>query len=272
MPAPFRQADGRLWLEDLPLDELAAALDGRAAWLVSHAALVRALARARRAAGGALTVPVSLLGPREVLALCAQSGDWALAASRHELELARAAGFPAERLAVGAAVVEDGLIVDALTGQVGVLAAEAGNVGRIAAGLGLPAPPASGTPPLLAPGALRRVGGLLAPLLSGPPSLALDAAWVPAGRARLTLLPLNPAGEAPTGDATLRGLPDAAPAPARLLGPVARGQWVVLPDPRAVGVQRPDPAHPLPPVIMVRGSTWRPLDPRPWPADGAPRG
>jgi hypothetical protein len=162
--------------------------------------------------------------------------------------------------------------VDALTGGVGVLLADAGNVARIAAGLGLPVPATGGLPPALPPGALRRVGGLLAPLLAGPAALALDAAWVPAGRGRLTVLPLRPDGVPPPGGVTLRGLPDAVPAPARLAGPAERGQWVAVPDPRAAGVHRPDPAHPLPPVVMVRGAAWRTLDPRPWPTDVAPRG
>lgn len=272
VPAPFRLVAGRVWLEDVPLDDLAAALDGRAAWLVGHAALVRALARGRRAAGGVLAVPVGALGPREALALCAAAGDWALAASRHELALARAAGFPAGRVAVVAEVAEDGLLVDALTGGVGALLADSGNVARIAAGLGLPVPATGGLPPALPRGALRRVGGLLAPLLAGPPALALDAAWAPAGRGRVFVLPLRAGGEALPGPATLRGLPEAEPAPARLAAPAARGDWVAVPDPRAVAVHRPDPAHPTPPVVMVRGSAWRPVDPRPWPGDPAEPG
>lgn len=272
VPAPFRLEAGRLWLEDQPLDELAAALQGRAAWLVGHAALSRALARARRAAGGVLAVPVAALGPREALALCAEAGDWALAGSRHELDLARSAGFPAGRVAVVAGVPEDGLLVDALTGGVGALQADARSVARIANGLDLAIPPAARVPPTLPPGALRRVGGLLAPLLAGPPALAVDAAWVPAGRGRVSVLPLRPGGAPPAGAATLRGLPEARPAAASLSASAGRGEWVVVPDPRAAGVHPPDPAHPSPPVVMVRGAAWRPLDARQWPGDGAAGG
>jgi hypothetical protein len=271
-PSPFRLRGGRVWLERLALDELVPALGGRAVLLLGHGALGRALARARRAAGGSLTVPVSLLGPREALAACAEAGDWALASSRHELALALAAGFPRSRVAVSGDVLEDGVLVDALTGGVGALHADTVNVARLAAGLGLPVPPATALPPRLPEAALRRVGGLLAPLLSGPPSLVLDAGWEPAGRARVAVLPLRGPADAPPSEASIRGLPPAAPARARLHGPAARGDWVAVPDPRAARVLLPDPAHPRPPTVMVRGGAWRLLDPRPWPADAAPPG
>jgi hypothetical protein len=268
-PAPFRVRDGRVWLERLPLDELVPALGGRAVILLGHGALSRALLRARRAAGGALTVPVAAIAPREGLALCAEAGDWALATSRHELALALAAGFPRARIAVGGSVLEDGVLVDALTGGIGALQADAANIARIAAGLGLPAPPPAALPPRLPDAALRRVGGMLAPLLAGPPALVADAAWRPAGRARVAVLGLATPAESPPVEASLRGLPDAAPARARLLGTVVRGDWVAVPDPRSARIQPPDPAHPLPPLVMVRGGAWRLLDPRPWPAEPA---
>ena len=271
-PAPFRVRDGRVWLERLAMDELVPALGGRAVQLIGHGALSRALVRARRAAGGALSVPVAAIAPREGLALCAEAGDWALATSRHELALALAAGFPRARVAVAGAVLEDGVLVDALTGGIGSVQADPANVARIAAGLGLPVPSPATLPPRLPEATLRRVGGLLAPLLAGPPGLVLDAAWRPAGRGRHTVLGMQAPGEAPPVEATLRGLPEAEPARARLLGAAGRGDWVAVPDPRAARIQPPDPAHPLPALVMVRGGSWRLLDPRPWPADVAATG
>ena len=264
--SPFRFRDGRLVIENVALDDLAAALDGRAAWVLGHRALAGALKRGLRLGGGAVAVPVSALGPREALTLAAQAGCWARAASAHELTLARAAGFAPARLVVGAPVLDDGLLRDALAAGVAVIQAqgeEAQNVARIARALGHPVSPSQGAPPDLAPGVLRRVGGLLAPLLAGPPALSLDAAWEPRGRGRVALGALAGPADA-SSETMLRGLSGTA-APARLIGTAARGGWVALPDPRAAGPQRPDLAHPLPATVLVRGSAWRLLDARPLP-------
>jgi len=268
--APFRFRDGRLLIESVALADLAAALEGRAAWVLGHRAVDGALRRAARAAGGAVTVAVGALGPRELLALAAQAGCWARATSSHELLLACAAGFAPGRTVVGAPVLEDGVVRDALAAGVAAIEArgdEARNVERIARALGHAPPPAGGAPPNLPEGALRRAGGLLAPLLSGAPGLAVDAVWAPRGRGRVTVAAL--AGPAETLAVTgMRGL-SGPPAPARLLGAATRGDWVVLPDTRAAQVHLPDPAHPLPAVVMVRGGAWRTLDRRPWPGEAA---
>jgi hypothetical protein len=266
-PAPFRWRDGQLWLEDVRLGELAQSLEGRAAWLLSHRAVTGALRRVLRVAGGPASLAVGMVGPREVLALAAQAGCWARVASMHELALARSAGFPVERIAVRAPILEDGLLRDALTAGVAVLEAqaeEARNVERLASALGHALPASSGAPPDLLPGALRRVGGLLAPALAGAPELALDAAWDPRGRARVVVVAVGGPAES-SADGSVRGLPGVV-APARLIGAAGRGDWVLLPDPRAAGLHRPDPAHPLPLEVMVKGSAWRILEPRPWPA------
>jgi hypothetical protein len=265
--SPFRFRDGRLMVENVALTDLSAALEGRAAWVLGHRALTGALRRALRLAGGAVSVPVGTLGPREALTLAAQSGCWARVASSHELALARAAGFASNRIAVGAPVLEDGLVRDALAAGVAVIQAQgedAANVARIARALGHVQPPSQGAPPDMAPGVLRRAGGLLAPLLAGAPVLALDAAWEPRGRGRVALAALAGPVETIT-EARLRGLPGVE-APARLIGTATRGDWVALPDPRAASPQRPDLAHPLPATVLVRGSAWRVLEPRPMPA------
>ncbi len=264
--APFRVRDGRVRLEDVELVALAAELQGRAAFVVSHRALSGALRRALRAAGGPLTVDVAAVGPLEVLAAASQAGCWARAASSHELQLARAAGFPPDRLVVAGPVLDDGLVRDALVAGVAILQATgdaALNVERIATALGHGVPPVSGAPPALPAGALRRVGGLLAPVLAGPPDLAIDAAWTPWGRGRVAVAPLQSGGTA--GEATLRGLPGRA-APACQLGDLSRGDWVVMPDPRAAAPQRPDLAHPPAAVVLVRAGVWQLLEPRPLPA------
>jgi hypothetical protein len=265
--APFRIRQGSLWLEEVELAALATELAGRAALVLSHRALDATLRRALRDAGGPVTVDVSVLGPREALALAAAAGCWARVASPHELALARAAGFPPERLLVAAPVLDDGLVRDALAAGLGVLQArgeDAANVARIAGALGHAVPPATGAPPVWPAAGLRRAGGLLAPLLAGPPDLALDAAWEPWGRGHVVVAPLRGlTGE--IVEASVRGLPGRSAA-ARLLGPVGRGDSVLVPDPRAAVPQRPDLAHSLPAVVLVRGGSWRLLDPRPLPA------
>jgi len=264
--APFRMRDGRVRLEDVELAALADELAGRAAFVVSHRALSGALRRAQLAAGGPVVVDVAALGPQELLAVAAHEGCWARARSSHELQLARAAGILSARLVVAAPVLDDGLVRDALLAGVAVLEATgdaALNVRRIAMALGHDVPAVAGAPPALSAGALRRVGGLLAPLLSGPPDLAIDATWTPWGRGRVVAAALQ-AGEVP-GEATLRGLPGRA-ALAQQLGDLSRGDWALVPDPRAAAPQLPDLAHPMAAVVLVRGGAFRLLEPRPLPA------
>jgi hypothetical protein len=268
---PFAVRDGQLFLEQLPLHELVAGLRGREAWLIGHAALAAAL-RATRGRPGA--VSVAGIGPRQVLAQCAAAGCWARVTSSHELELAQEAGFPSARIVAGADVVEDGFLRDALAAGVAVIerrgrAAEA-NLRRIASTLGHAVPPRSGAPRALPAPLAPCCGGLLAPLLAGPPSLAIDAAWEPpAADARrpartlvLDVLPLSLPTRRSAVPVTVRGLGERRPQRARLHGPAARGDWVVIPLPDAAAVHRPDAAHPLPLVVMVRGAAWRPLEPR----------
>jgi hypothetical protein len=268
--SPFRFRDGRLVLENLALAELATALDGRAAWVLGHRALSGALKRAARAAGGAVSVPVGALGPREALTLAAQAGCWARVASPHELTLARAAGFAPDHIVAGAPVLEDGLLRDALAAGVAVLEArgeDAPNAERIARALGHKLPPTTGAPPDLPANALRRAGGLLAPLLAAAPALALDAVWEPRGRGRVAVAALAGPPES-VGETSLRGLSGPV-APALLVGAAQRGGWVVLPDTRAAAPQRPDLAHALPATVLVRGGAWRLLERRPLPESRA---
>ncbi|HKE18506.1 MAG TPA: hypothetical protein VKB80_26695 [Kofleriaceae bacterium] len=270
-PEPFAIRDGHLFLEDLALTDLVEGLDGCEAWVISHAAVAAWLTKALRGRPG--TVDVADIGPREVLGQCAAAGCWARASSSHELALAQQAGFAPRRIVAGGDVVEDGFLRDALAAEVAVIerkgrAGEA-NLRRIAAALGHALPPPRGAPRTL-PAPPPRCGGLLAPLLAGPPSLALDAAWDaapapdgrPVRRAPLDVLPLVLPARRRVAAATVRGLNPRKPHRARLHGPAERGEWVVLPLAEAAAVHRPDPAHPLPRVVMVRGAAWRPLEPR----------
>ncbi|MHC4845859.1 MAG: hypothetical protein ACYTCU_06830, partial [Planctomycetota bacterium] len=115
-PDPFAVRDGRLCLEDSDLSDLAASLEGHAAWLLGHAAVAAAIE-----AAGVCTVPLAGIGPPAVLAMLARAGDWARVRSSHELDLARAAGFTRECIVAGGRVLEDGFLKDALSEQVAVL-------------------------------------------------------------------------------------------------------------------------------------------------------
>ncbi|MHC5209836.1 MAG: hypothetical protein ACYTG2_03865 [Planctomycetota bacterium] len=278
---PFRLVDGRLHVEDVDLCALAAELEGRAAWVLSHAALREVLARQI----GTCTVAVGQIGPPAVLLMFAEAGCWARAASSHELSLAMAAGFTPAHIVAGAPVLDDGFIKDALTAGVGLLLRPdrdvALNVARIAGALELRQPAAEGGPPEVPADAFTNCGGLLAPLLSAPPDLALDAPWERCGRAQPRVLALRepPYDELPSASAAagrrraantgqkvrLRGLGAKTGVPARLVGHVERGDWVLVPAPDAVSVRLPHPAWPAPPTVLVREQAWRLLDPRPLP-------
>ena len=228
---PFALREGQVYLEDVLVADLVDGLHGREAWLISHAAIAAGLEA--ELAGGARAVAVAVIGPRVVLAQCAAAGCWARAASSHELELAREAGFRPERIIASGAVVEDGLLRDALAAGVAVIERPAGegedNLQRIAAALGHPVPPSSGAPPDLPDALFARSGGLLAPVLATPPALALDAVWEPPARGGAPLPPDGPvvlsvslAGVgAPEAERaiTVRGLGPSPPQPARLAGP-----------------------------------------------------
>ncbi len=199
---PFTRRDGRLHLEDVDLTDLSGALDGRAAWLVSHAAVEMAIAgvagssasagvpapsaerSALRAAPesmpySARCIAVAAVGPLAVLGQIAASGWWAAVRSSHELTLALEAGFPPERLLAGGGVRDDGFVKDALAAGVAVMRhaddEQRANAARIAALLGHELPPEHGAPPAAPAGLLTQCGGLLAPVLRAPPALAIDA-------------------------------------------------------------------------------------------------
>jgi hypothetical protein len=276
-PEPFRLADGRLHCEGVDLSVLAEDLAGRPAWVLGHAALEAALARQP----GTCSVAVGSIGPPAVLALLAAAGCWARTASSHELLLASSAGFPPGHVVACAPVPDDGFIKDALSVGVGLLLRPdrevALNVARIAGALDLRQPPAEGAPPEVAPDAFARCGGLLAPVLAGPPELVLDAVWERAGRAqpRVHALPDDAVAVAPhrrrrashgSRPVRLRGLGQDAGVSARMTGLVERGDWVVVSAPDAVAVHAPHPAWPMPVAVLVREESWRVLEPRPLPA------
>jgi len=276
---PFALAGGRLELGGVDLAELAEDLQGRPAWLIGGDAALAALARAqgrRRAVG----VEVGAIGPPALLALIARTGAWASVASAHELKLAAQAGFSMRRVVVDAPVLDDGLILEALTARVGVLVRrgrrEAAAVRRVGALMRLPLPAARGAPPVVPPSTFARCGGLLARLLAGPPRLVLDALWEPPAAASRKAAPRVVLGlRGPSASrgrrATLSGLTEARPSPARLLGEVARGDWVVVADPASLAVRPPHPAWPQPRDVLVHHGRWRLLDARPMPAELAAR-
>ena len=269
-PAPFACADdGGLRCEAAPLTEIAAGLEGGAAWVLSRAALVAALDDPR-------TLPVSAVGPPAVLALAAEAGWWAGVTSPHELELATAAGFPAERLVAGGAVVDDGFLKDALVAGVAVLTSrdeeEARNVARIAEHLALPVPAAEGAPPAADASLFDRCGGLLAPVLRGPPALVLDGVLAPAtGLEAWTLA--SPHDPAPARVEGLGVSPVDGPGELTLHGAPRRGDHVLVPHPAAARLRPHDPAWPEAVTVLVNERLWRFLEPRPWPeADEGPGG
>lgn len=262
---PFAVRKGRLFLEDSDLADLAAGLEGRAAWLVGHAAMSTAIE-----AGCPCTVAISAIGPPSVLAMLARAGAWARVRSRHELELARSAGFPREQIVAGGRVLEDGFLKDVMSERVAVLECDADTAAiaaRIGAALGLELPPSTGAPPDLRAGALARCGGLLAPLLASPPALRLDAVWEELGPEPVQVLSVagtGPGDEPPT-EVTLEGLQAAGARPARLHGAAARGDWVLVLSEDSLAVRRADAAHAPVRTVMVRGASWRVLEDRRFP-------
>lgn len=272
---PFASVGGRLELDGVDLAEVVESLEGRPAWVISGGAVLSALARAqgrRRAVG----IDVAAIGPPAVLALLAPTGAWAFVASGHELALARRAGFPGRRIVVDAPVLDDGLILEALTARVGVLVRrgprEGAAIRRVAALMRLPQPLARGAPACVPASTFSRCGGLLARLLSGPPHLVLDALWEPAvrrgnGRSLAAVLPVaTPTASQRVLRVTLAALAAARPMPARLLGTAARGDWVVVADSSALAVRPTHPSWPHPPDLLVHHGRWRRLEPRPMPA------
>jgi len=279
--APFTFRDGGLLLEDVNLVNLAGALDGRAAWLISHAAVEATLARPARSAlesasHDARCIEVADVGPLAVLGQVAVAGWWAAVRSSHELTLALEAGFPPERLLACGGVRDDGFVKDALAADVAVMQhaddEERANAARIAALLDHELPPEHGAPPAAPAGLLAHCGGLLAPVLRPPPALAIDAVCprLQGGLQAFALhaAPSMAAGAMPAAvPGTLSGL-DVGDAPQAALVPphVQRGDWVVLPV-AAAAVRPVDPAHPAACTVLVRGPSWRLLPARPLPPE-----
>lgn len=291
-PAPCVLRDGRLTLDGVDLGELAAGLEGHAAWVLSHGAITACLA----ACDGPRTVSVGRVGPHVVLGMFAAAGWWARCHSPRELQVALAAGFPAERLVASGRVKDDGFLKDALSVTVGVLETagedDAANVARLATFLGSALPPSEGQPASVAACELLGCGGLFAPVLRGPPGLAIDAPWSTwsAGAQH----PRDPAGDTDcTGDSTvggtdatqhvwpvtpgapvrdtLEGLSSVAAAPAcatLIHGALTRGEWALMPSLSAFGRPWEDSAWPVPETVMTRDGVWRVLEERA-PVDGA---
>ena len=268
---PFTLAGGRLELDGVELAGLAEGLEGRPAWVVAGGAALSALARAQ-GLRRAVAIAVSEVGPPAVLALLAPTGAWASVASGHELALARRAGFPGRRIVVDAPVLDDGLILEALTARVGVLVRrgprEGAAVRRVAALMRLPQPPARGAPACVPASTFSRCGGLLGRLLSGPPHLVLDALWDGGNSRSLTaVLPVaTPTASHRVLRVTLAALAAERPLPARLLGTAARGDWVIVADSSALAVRPPHPSWPHPQDVLVHHGRWRRLEPRPMPS------
>lgn len=277
--------DGRLHIEGVDLSVLAGELDGRPAFVLSRAAVHAALARQP----GTCTIPVGSVGPPALLALLAEAGCWARAVSSHELSIALAAGFRPAHVIAGADLLDDGFIKDALTAGVGMLLRPdretALNVARIAGALDLRQPAAEGAPPDVPADTFNTCGGLLAPLLRGPPEMVLDAPWQRVGRALPRLLALReppreslPAAalaSAPRArrkaaqarrPVRLAGLGATVSVPARLTGLVERGDWVAVVAPDAAAVHVPHPAWPMPRTVLVREDAWSVLEERPLPS------
>jgi len=277
---PFALVDGGLQLEGVDLAEVAESLEGRPAWVIAGDAVLAALARAQ-GRRRAIAIEVAAIGPPAVLALLAPTGSWASVASGHELALARRAGFPGRRIVVDAPVLDDGLILEALTARVGVLVRrgprESAAVRRVAALMRLPLPAARGAPACVPAATFARCGGLLARLLAGPPAVVLDALWEPAapGRTRRAAAARPPVRVlavqgrlGPPGRVTsLSGLTTVRASRARLLGAPARGDWVIVADPASLAVRPPHPAWPQPRELLVHHGRWRRLEARPMPGE-----
>ena len=266
---PFALVDGGLQLEGIDLAELTGSLEGRPAWVIAGDAVLAALARAQ-GRRRAVAIEIGAIGPPAVLALLAPTGAWASVSSGHELLLAQRAGFPGRRLVVDAPVLDDGLILEALSARVAVLVRrdrrEAAAVRRVAALMRLPLPRPRGAPPCVPASTFSRCGGLLARLLVGPPRAVLDALWEPSGPAHLQLLAVRARVDARARTTSLSGLTTARKVRARLVGTPGRGDWVLVADPAALGVRPPHPAWPQPREILIHHGRWRRLDARPMPA------
>ncbi|RKY15544.1 MAG: hypothetical protein DRQ55_19390 [Planctomycetota bacterium] len=268
---PFVRRGGALWCEQVELAELARAREGRAAWVLSHAAITAALS----STDGPRAVALGAVGPPEVLAMLAAAGHWAACVSSHELGLALAAGVEPGRVLASGRVRDDGFLKDALLAGVAVVQTsgddDAANVRRLADALGVPCPSPQGAPPAAEPELLSAVGGLLAPLLAPPPDVALDVAldaprpWGSTGAGRVRVLCLQGEGQQDGTLAALSSWREPAPRPARIEGQAARGGWALVPAARAIEAHAPNPAHPEPAWVMLRGELWRELSPRPLP-------
>ncbi len=275
-PQPCVLSDGRLSVDGVDLGEMTLGLEGHAVWLLSHGALSERI----EACDGPRTVSVGRVAPATVLSMLASAGWWARCHSSLELERAHAAGFPDSRLVASGRVKDDGFLKDALSQPVAVLepydADDARNIARMASFLERELPDASGAAQSLASCELMGCGGLLSPVLRGPPELALDAplAW-----------PLPPEGEGEVAEApalwpvavsdgavtagshplrcTVEGLSSTAvhaPQAARLVAPCTRGEWVFLPSVLALGRGFEDPAWPTLETVMTRDEIWRFLE------------
>ena len=284
---PFAFRDGRLFLDEVDLVDLAGALDGRAAWLISHAAVEAAIVAAVANSAGTRAsesappdtrrIAIADVGPLAVLGQLAAAEWWAAVRSSHELTLALEAGFPPERLLACGGVRDDGFVKDALAADVAVMQhaddEERANAARIAALLDHELPPEQGAPPAAPAGLLAYCGGLLAPVLRPPPALAIDAVC-PRLEARQQVLALHAAPPGTAGamfatvTGTLAGLDVGDEPQAALVPPhVQRGDWVALPIAAAAAVRPIDPAHPAACTVLVRGPSWRLLPARPQPPE-----
>jgi len=283
--APLALRDGRVFLEDVALDELAPQLEGRPARLISQAAVREVLADGPRCLGlGALEDP-------DLLKLAADAGWWARVRSRHELALAIALGFPGERLVAAGPVVDDGFLKEALLAGVAALdlgERERDNAARIARLLALEAPDAGrALPPAVTDSAFASAGVFFAAVLGEPPDLALDMAWplglesfadaddvanaqphhTPRADAPLSLLAVRPPAQlVEPQHVSVRflsrdtGLP--RPRSAHLHGSVRRGDWIALPNAAAVQRAWIDPVHEPVQGVLVHERSWRLLPPR----------
>lgn len=273
---PFARRDGRLFLEDVALQDIADGLEGHAARLISRAALERALGDEPR------TLGLAAFEDLECLRIAAAAGWCCRVFSRHELQLASRAGLPPERLVISGAVVDDGFLMESLLAGVACFDlgdAERENLARIATLLELPPPGVVASPPDAAPDAFDAIGGFLAGVLRAPRTLALDLAWplgARLGRAagdELRVLALAaPADTDAESGATpgepgsvaflSRGASDPAPSPARLQGSFARGDWAAVPSAAAVQRCNVDPVHEPSLAVLVSERSWRILPAR----------
>ncbi len=266
-PDPFQIRDGFLYLEDIDLQELTSHLEGHAVRLISALAVGRVLGQVP----GANTISIEHGDPPAILAMMANSGCWARVLSSHELRVATLAGFPPERIVAGGRVKDDAYIRDALSEGVALMEhpdpEERENTARIARALGLTMPVGGEAPPDLPERALANCGGLLAPVLRGPPEIAIDSVW-PAFQ-DAAVYPLRPKDMKASylEGLSMPNVPGVElPVPAWLYGSIQRGDWVVVLPPEGGGnvdryIDR-QKTHPPVPRILVSGGHWRLLDER----------